>query len=82
MNELLIMTMLLLCAAGCSPTAQQILEMKSWSSAARKSCRIPGACPEPRACIAAVSAASEVDAGRSEYARAQTACWSYAGGAK
>jgi len=81
-NEALVVVMLLLLAAGCSPTVQQITEMKNWSARARKSCATPGSCPEPAACIRAVVDATRSDAGHAEYAKAKQACWSYAGGDK
>lgn len=79
-SEILIVLSMLLCAAGCSPSAQQILDMKRWSSAARASCTVPGQCVVPEACIRAVVAATEPAAGRAEYVTAKQLCWPYGGG--
>ena len=79
MREILIVSIPLLLAIGCSTTAAEYAEMGVWSAAARKSCTIPGSCPEPRACIVAVVDATKPGAGRKEYQAAESTCWAYRG---
>lgn len=79
-SEILVVLALLLSAVGaCSPSAQQIMDMKRWSSSARASCSVPGQCVVPEACIRAVVAATEPAAGRAEYDTAKQLCWPYGG---
>ena len=80
-SEFLIVLSLLLCAVGaCRPSEQQIRGMTAWSSAARRSCTVPGQCAAPLACIQAVADASTPAAGRAEYNTAKQLCWPYGGG--
>jgi hypothetical protein len=77
MRKSLIVLMLLLCAAGCSPTASEVIDLGRWASMARQSCRTSGACPEPRACIVAVEEATRPASGRVAFQRASALCWPY-----
>lgn len=79
MRDVLITSIFVLLAAGCSPTMAQLADMSSWSAAARKSCTHVGQCLEPAACCAAVVVATAPKAGRAEYNAAVTACWPYRG---
>lgn len=76
MRDLLIVSIPILLAIGCAPSAEALRAAGTWSAAARNACRTPG-CREPRACIQAVVDATKPTSGRKEYSAAETACWPY-----
>ena len=76
-HELLLALALFLCAAGCRPTANQVLAMRSWSSTARAACTHPGACSEPASCVKSVEVASRPDSTFAQYKAAEAKCWQY-----
>lgn len=67
-----------LALSGCGPSAGQILEMGTWSAAARAACANPGACPRERACILGVIEATQRGAvSKASYDAARAACHAY-----
>lgn len=75
-SEILIVAMFLLLSAGCSP-ALQLADLRAAAAAALATCRNPGSCPDPQACVDAAAEALKTGAGRSSLQTAATRCWPY-----